>query len=129
MHYWQKKLFENKFNKDQKDFIVSKMKLLHATFLFELVSPRYQIVVHYPEEKLILHDIILLNGPIISPNTVRLAAGELDIPMVKKYDLSKDELEKAQSELKDVEGFVIKFKSGHILKIKKTEDYFTKSKM
>jgi T4 RnlA family RNA ligase len=98
------------------------------SLLFELVGPHYQIVVPYEKEQLILHDIIALDPTgMVQAQTVRTIAAALEIPMVKKYDLTQRELEEAQSELKDVEGFVIKFANGKMLKIK-TEDYFTKAK-
>ena len=98
----------------------------NLVFLFELVSPRYQIVINYPKEELILHDI-LNDGKTIGRIIVERIADNFGIKTPQLYNFTKDELEKAQSELKDVEGFVVKFESGYMLKIK-TEDYFTKAK-
>jgi T4 RnlA family RNA ligase len=122
-----KELFEKQFNDEQKSRIRKAIFVRNTCFLFELVSPRYQIVIHYDDERLILHDVIENENGKFSVRSTRFFANALEIPMVKKYDFSKEELEKAQTELKDVEGFVVKFKSGKMLKIK-TEDYFEKSK-
>jgi tRNA splicing ligase len=98
----------------------------NVVFLFELVSPRYQIVINYPKEELVLHDI-LNDGKTIGRVIVERIADNFGIKTPQLYKFTLDELEKAQIDLKGVEGFVIKFKSGKMLKIK-TEDYFTKSK-
>lgn len=120
-----KELFK-KFNFRTRNNIEYIANHLNDTILFELVSPRYQIVVHYTDEKLVLHDVI--NTKTGERDIPRIEVlDNLGVPVVKSYDLTKEELEKAQSELKDVEGFVIKFKSGHMLKVK-TEDYFMKAK-
>jgi len=97
------------------------------TFLFELVSPEYQIVIQYPEEKLILHGIIqTVTGEFNDASYNMLKAD--GFPVVRSYNYTEEELIKVQAELKDVEGFVVRFKdSGKMLKMK-TEDYFMKSK-
>ena len=101
-------------------------RVSNKTLLFELVSPKYQIVVHYDSEKLILHDILEKDTGERYTLGFKLLES-MGVPTVKRGTLTLEELEKAQLELKDVEGFVVKFKSGKMLKIK-TEDYFTKAK-
>jgi len=119
-----KALFYIQFNTYQ----ISEMKNImnDCTMLFELVSPNFQIVIHYAVEKLILHGIINTKTSANSLTETLEFADGLDIERIKVYDYTKDYLLKIKAENTEIEGFVLRFESGKFLKIK-TDDYFEKS--
>jgi len=59
------------------------------------VSPKFQIVVHYPKEQLILHGAISTVMGDISDFTLQFFNQRYGIPIAKPYNFSKEELEKA----------------------------------
>jgi len=120
-------LFNKMLKRQQK--ALKELMSMKMTLLFELVSPKFQIVVHYPKEELILHGVIdnIKGGLDSSDFSVYFIKQRFGVLTAETFNFTKEELEKAQTDLKDVEGFVVRFESGKMLKIK-TEDYFEKSK-
>jgi T4 RnlA family RNA ligase len=96
------------------------------TILFELVSPDLQIVIPYEKEELILHGIIDNYSGDFDEIGFNILKG-IGIPTVEYYEYNQSDLLKIQKDAVDIEGFVVRFEKGKMLKIK-TEDYFVKSK-
>ncbi len=122
-----RELFFSQFSDDQIKAIKEEMINSKASFLFEMIGPSNIHVVEYPEDKLVLHDIIPLveeDYDFMYANKFALSFG---IDVVKSYDYGVKELLELQKEAKGIEGFVVKFQSGRMLKIK-TEEYFENSK-
>jgi RNA ligase len=93
-----------------------------VTPIFEWCSRKQKIVVDYPEDSLVL--IALRNtktGTYWAPDCMRRAVSQFDIPVVKEYPGTVDsmqELIKSTESLVDAEGWVVRFESGHMIKIK-----------
>jgi|HigsolmetaAR203D_1030402.scaffolds.fasta_scaffold00716_13 Uncharacterized conserved protein len=102
-----------------------------VTPIFEWCSPQQRIVIEYRTDNLILTGIRdNLTGQYWSYEDMTRAAWEYDIPivtmlpgMVKK---SAEYLERVRKQ-KGVEGVIIRFRNGHMVKIK-TEEYCIKHK-
>ena len=90
--------------------------------LFELVQQNDKIVIDYPENKLILIAVRSENGEFIDID-------KFDYPnKAKTFNLSLDEMIQNAKNLKGIEGYVVKFTDGTIVKIK-TSDYLQKHKI
>ncbi len=100
------------------------------TPIFEYVGPDNRIVLRYDEPSLILlacrHTI---EGTLMSYDTLRGAANQYKVPLVKKKNFQlkgqTDEFIKHTRELKDAEGYVVYFDDGYMVKIK-AEEYVMK---
>lgn len=87
----------------------------HYTPIFEYVSPNNRIVLEYMEE-----DCILLairdnkTGTYLSVDSMNIVANQYDIPVVQEMKNPVDTI----SSMKDIEGVVVRFDNGHMIKIK-----------
>ena len=120
-----KKLFYDLYDDLQ---IVEMRKLMKEnTLCFEMLSPNYQIVIHYDEEKLVLHGVINTQTGARDILEMIKFADDLGIERMKLYNYTREELLKIKKENTELEGFVIVFlETGKLLKVK-TDDYFEKS--
>lgn len=93
----------------------------NATPIFEWCSRKNRIVIDYPEDKLILTGVRnLYTGKYWSYESMQNICDNYNIPLVKAFGTTSDIqsfLEKVKSD-KGVEGFIIRFDDGHMLKIK-----------
>jgi RNA ligase len=101
------------------------------TPIFEYCSRRNQIVIDYPEDKLILtamrHNI---TGEYITYNTLKILSKSFSVPLVEVVEVAGTDddtkaVEEAVRPLIGVEGVVIRFADGQMIKIK-AEDYCVK---
>lgn len=99
-----------------------------VTFLFEIIYPENRIVVDYEgREELVLLairenvDAKDIDGNPISPYFNFIWHQDLGFPVVKKYDGINDFNKLKELNEDNKEGFVIRFKSGFMLKIKFSE--------
>lgn len=102
------------------------------TLMFEYLSPDNQIVVEYPEEKMVLHGIIHTKSgkEVYEYDKIRSVAEALGVEVVKRYMITLEEMLDFQasnsttrnSRTVETEGFVILFENGQRLKIK-TQEY------
>ncbi len=104
----------------------------NLTPIFEWVSRKNRIVVDYPEDQLILTGIRYLDtGSYVVYDVMKRYAESWDIPVVKAIDgLSVQNIElfvKQVREWDDGEGVVIRFDTGHMVKIK-SSDYILRHK-
>ena len=108
-------------NKDFSDFCTYWINQDY-TPMFEYVSPENQIVLFYPEEKLILLALRnMLTGEYYPVHEVRVCPFEI----VKEYNMSLEEVQQLQEKAAGREGFVIVFNTGQRMKFK-TLDYCRK---
>ena len=103
-----------------------------TTPIFEWVSRKNRIVVDYPEDNLILTGIRdNLNGSYVEYESMKRSASHLNIPVVKAVDgLSVQNIElfvKQVREWDDGEGVVLRFDTGHMVKVK-ADDYVLRHK-
>ena len=92
------------------------------TVLAEYVAPTNQIVLFYPEEKLVLLALRnMLTGEYHSVHELK----ECPFEIVKKYNISLEDVAKLQETASGREGFVIVFDNGQRMKFK-TLDYIKK---
>lgn len=85
------------------------------TPIFEYISPNNRIVLPYQEEKLILLAIRNnITGEYLSYDDMKYVAGIHNIPVIQPYSKSIDTLPNET----DIEGVVIRFDSGNMIKIK-----------
>lgn len=102
----------------------------HYTVIFEWVSPDDRIVVKYDEDNLIVTAIRdKKTGEYVHFNQMQVICDFFKVTAVQKietFDNIKD-LAKSVSEYKDIEGIVLRFQNGEMLKIK-AFDYLTKHK-
>lgn len=97
-----------------------------TTPIFEWVSRKNRIVVDYPEDNLILTGIRdNLNGSYVEYESMKRSASHLNIPVVKAVDgLAVQNIElfvKQIREWDDGEGVVLRFDTGHMVKVKADE--------
>jgi len=108
-----------------------KMYEQNKTPIFEWCSPKNRIVVNYDRDQLILTAIRdNLTGEYMSYDDM-MYYSKFNIPIIKAYDSFSnihDQLDQMK-QLQNIEGFVIRFNNGHMIKIK-TDEYvqFHKSK-
>lgn len=103
-----------------------------TTPIFEWCSRKNRIVIDYPEDQLILTGVRYLDtGSYVAYSTMKMYAESWDIPVVKAVDgLSVQNIElfiKQVREWEDSEGIVLRFDSGHMVKVK-ADDYILRHK-
>ena len=97
-------------------------KIMRLTPIFEWCSRKQRIVIDYPEDRLVL--IALRHnttGEYKSFNDLIVLGLEFDIEVVKTYHGNAKSMSHLMQETKDVEGmegYIIRFDDGHMLKIK-----------
>jgi RNA ligase len=92
-----------------------------ATLLFEILTPRQRIILDYggQETLLILAAYDRTTGVEYPRGTVEAWAGQIGLPIVKKYDgMDIQECLRIQKDGKHREGFVIRFQDGRRIKVK-----------
>lgn len=98
----------------------------NVTPLFEWCSRQQQIVVDYPEDSLVLLAIRdNFTGAYFDRDELELISQKWNIPLVEVHNMANRSLEDIIAftrELKGLEGFVIQFEDGHMVKIK-ADDY------
>ena len=98
-----------------------------TTPIFEWCSRKNRIVIDYPEDQLILTSIRCNNtGSYVEYESVKRSASLLNIPIVKSVNrLAKQNIHLFVDQVRewdDGEGVVIRFNSGHMVKVK-SDDY------
>lgn len=98
-----------------------KMIMRGYTPIFEWCSRKQRIVLDYSEDQLILtamRDIV--SGRYVSHDLVVITAEDYNIPVVRVFEPQTDMRAFIDyvSDLKDLEGFVVRFSDGHMLKLK-----------
>ena len=96
------------------------------TPIFEWCSRKQRIVLDYKEDQLILTAIrSLYDGRYVSRDLMEMHAEEYGIPVVRTWDMGLHMDNKTMrsfvsyvSSLEDLEGYVIRFDDGHMLKLK-----------
>lgn len=98
---------------------------LGFTPIFEWCSRKQRIVVDYPEDRLVLIAIRnTVTGEYVSLAEMQRLAEQYGIDIVKTYPGSVQSLEHLLAETKDaqgIEGWIIRFADGHMLKLKAEE--------
>lgn len=94
------------------------------TPIFEWCSRKNRIVIDYPEDRLVLTAIRNnIDGSYYSYEFLRIISNDYNIDLVKKIDIDDiQNIVEHTKNLKDLEGYVIRFDDGHMLKIK-ADDY------
>jgi RNA ligase len=107
-------------------FIDNCFKLDHYP-MFEIISPSNRIVLSYNITELRLLQVLDKDGKFLDIYDIYF--DYYDIPRVERYDMySLDELIHKSTTDENIEGWVVQFDDGHILKIK-TLDYFRKHRL
>lgn len=91
------------------------------TPIFEWCSRKQRIVLDYHEDQLVLTAIrSMTTGEYASREHMELVAGVFEIPVVRSFAPQSDmrEFIKYVSTLEDLEGFVVRFDDGHMVKLK-----------
>lgn len=95
---------------------------LGFTPIFEWCSRKQRIVVDYPEDRLVLIAIRnTVTGEYVSLEEMYDLAEDYELDVVKTYPGTAASLEHLMSETKDatgIEGWIIRFNDGHMLKLK-----------
>lgn len=103
----------------------------NLTPIFEWVSRKNRIVIDYPEDNLILTGIRYNEGGLYWKYSImKTCAEEYGIPFVKAIAGDDTDLQKVVNHIRkwdDGEGVVIRFHSGHMIKIK-ADDYVLRHK-
>lgn len=87
----------------------------HITPIFEYIAPNNRIVIKYNDENLILLAMRYnVSGKYLTRQEVLNLSKNFDIPVVSVYQGSLDDLKNN----KDMEGVVVCFNNGHMIKIK-----------
>ena len=112
--------------------LISKCIRMNMTPIFEWVSRKNRIVVDYPEDNLILTGIRYNDtGHYIDHKTMTIYAKAWNIPVVKAVDgLAVQDINlfvKQVREWDDGEGVVLRFDTGHMVKVK-ADDYVLRHK-
>lgn len=112
-------------NKRNYRFFVGNMLDAGYTPIFEWCSPRQQIVIRYPKDMLVLTAVRdMYSGEYMSTDAMKRYADHDEIPVVSTKENTSSDLTSFVDNikmLKDEEGVVIRFHSGHMLKIKAAE--------
>jgi RNA ligase len=102
-----------------------------TTPIFEWCSRKNRIVIDYPEDQLILTGIRYNNtGAYVEYESMKRSASYLDIPFVKSFasgNVFDEEQLNSIRKWDDGEGVVLRFDSGHMVKIK-ADDYVLRHK-
>ena len=112
--------------------LIHKSLLINATPIFEWVSRKNRIVVDYPEDNLILTGIRFNNtGLYVDYKVMEQYATAWGVPVVKAVDgLAVQDINlfvKQVREWDDGEGVVLRFDTGHMVKVK-ADDYVLRHK-
>jgi RNA ligase len=111
------------FVKNNPDYIEFSQQWIDLGYtpIFEWCSRKQRIVLDYKEDQLILTAMRnTVDGSYVQLFTLTKWAKEYDIPVVRQFDPQtdmKDFIEYVR-ELEDMEGFVVRFDDGHMLKLK-----------
>src|SRR5699024_96271 len=100
------------------------------SLVLEYVSQKTQIVVPYQNTELRLHGIVKkTNGLALIPkyNERKLIADNLNVKALEVLHLSKEELLQLKETQEGIEGYVVQFENGKMLKIK--TDWYTEAHM
>jgi RNA ligase len=97
-------------------------KYSEFTFLFELVSPRNKIVLPYHVTELRLLQVRETLTGVYRDDLVEEFAKKMEVKHAEKFQHTLDELIKMREVIEDIEGWVVKFRDGQMIKIK-TEWY------
>jgi RNA ligase len=97
------------------------MLVLGLTPIFEWCSRKQRIVLDYQEDQLILTAIRdLKTGEYWLHNHMMIVGDDWDIPVVRAFEPQSDMMEFIEHVryLEDLEGFVVRFSDGHMVKLK-----------
>jgi RNA ligase len=106
------------------DYIEFAEEAIHngLTPIFEWCSRKQRIVIDYPEDQLILIAIrdLKTGNYWLPPEHLIIMGGDWNIPVVRQFEPQTDMKEFIEyvRNLEDVEGFVVRFDDGHMLKLK-----------
>jgi RNA ligase len=111
------------FVKNNPDYITFASGLLQAGFtpIFEWCSRKQRIVLDYREDQLVLTAIRKIRtGVYETHESLQDFAEVFGIPLVRAYEPETDMKEFLETvrDMEDVEGFVVRFDDGHMLKLK-----------
>jgi T4 RnlA family RNA ligase len=111
------------FVKNNPDYITFASGLLQAGFtpIFEWCSRKQRIVLDYREDQLVLTAIRKIRtGVYETHESLQDFAEVFGIPLVRAYEPETDMKEFLETvrDMEDVEGFVVRFNDGHMLKLK-----------
>jgi RNA ligase len=111
------------FVKNNPDYITFASGLLQAGFtpIFEWCSRKQRIVLDYREDQLVLTAIRKIRtGVYETHESLQDFAEVFGIPLVRAYEPETDmkEFLEMVRDMEDVEGFVVRFNDGHMLKLK-----------
>jgi RNA ligase len=92
------------------------------TPIFEWCSTKNKVVLEYPKDRLVLTAIrYMYVGKYMSYDLVLDMANNLKIDVVKEYDATIQSIESLIQDIRDkekIEGFVLRFNTGHMVKVK-----------
>lgn len=95
------------------------------TCIFEWCSRKNRIVIDYPKDSLVLIAIRhTINGEYLSYEDMKYYADRYYIPIVKQYSGNIESMQHLADIIKPmsgIEGFVVRFEDGHMIKIKADE--------
>lgn len=112
---------------EHQNYLVFAQAQMQAGFtpIFEWCSRKQRIVVDYPEDRLVLIAIRhTVTGQYVSLESMQSLAEFYDLDIVKTYPGTAASLEHLIAETRDatgIEGWIIRFSDGHMLKIKAEE--------
>lgn len=97
------------------------------TLMFEVIAPESKVVIDYDEEKLYLTGIRRNNtGQLFTHDDLLQFKEYFNLPEFRVFKNIKSAVKFAETTKKNIEGYVLKFKStGQLIKLK-TEEYFKK---
>lgn len=109
-------------NNPQYEQLAMHLLPMKMTPIFEWCSRKQRIVMDYPEDQLVLTAVRHMNnGAYVSYNVLKYLSESLaGIPLVRQYDSQTDMKEFIEHvrDLEDLEGFVVRFWDGHMIKLK-----------
>jgi len=92
------------------------------TPIFEWCSRQNRVVIDHPDDKLVLTAIRNnWSGEYVPLHTMKKYADHYGVPMVCSFETSVTDVQKFIAEtrsLQDIEGYVVRFEDGHMLKVK-----------
>ena len=96
---------------------------INYTYLFELISPDYQIVIHYPHEQLILLSVYNDLGRELEYSELKTTAQKLTVPLIPQrfYPNLKSLWQETRQLDLSQEGFVVRWQNGVRIKLKGQE--------
>jgi len=109
-------------NRKEYDLLCNFMEHRGFTPIFEWCSRKQRIVIDYPEDQLVL--IAARNnitGEYMPYRDLGFAARMFMVPLVKQYEGNAQNMQDLVNETKDLEeaeGFVVRFETGHMIKVK-----------